>query len=129
MLARFMDAWARADFDALASLLQEDAVLAMPPASLWFRGRPAIIDFLSSVPAGGRLQDIRLLSVRANGQPALAAFMAETEDGGHQFYGVMLFAIKGEAISAITGFTDPALSEYFGLPSWLPADVETEGQS
>src|SRR5207249_8437129 len=48
MLARFMDAWERCDFDALASLLRDDAILAMPAMPepgfphvppLWFRGR------------------------------------------------------------------------------------------
>src|SRR5712691_3475328 len=53
LLARFMDAWERADFDALAFLLREDAVLAMPPGPRWIRGRAAIIEFLSTVPAEG----------------------------------------------------------------------------
>jgi len=48
--------------------------------------------------------------------------MAEPEDGGHQFYGVMVFAIEQDAISAITGFADPGLGDYFELPSWLPAE-------
>src|SRR5438128_10768274 len=54
VLDRFMDAWERSDFDALASLLQEGAILAMPavaapePGSphmspVWFRGRAAIV--------------------------------------------------------------------------------------
>src|SRR5439155_20598949 len=62
LLARFMDAWARSDFDALAALLREDAILAMPavPAAgsphvspSWFQGRAATVDFLSTFPAGG----------------------------------------------------------------------------
>ena len=133
VLDRFMEAWERCDFDALASLLHEDAILAMPavaapePGSphvspVWFRGRPAIVDFFSRVPADGHLEQIRLVPVASNRQPALAAFIAEPEDGGHQFYGVMVFAIEGHAISAITGFADPGLSDYFGQPSWLPAE-------
>ena len=120
MLARFMYAWERADFDALASLLLEDAVMAMPPEPQWFRGRTAIVDFFSTVPAGGHLEQIRLVPVDSNRQPAVAAFIAEAEDGGHQFYGLMVLAIEEGAISAITGFQDPGLSDYFGLPSWLP---------
>jgi RNA polymerase sigma-70 factor (ECF subfamily) len=123
-LARFMDAWERADFDALASLLREDAVMAMPPDPVWFRGRTAIVDFFSTVPAAGRLEEIRLVSVGANRQPALAAFIAEPDDGGHQFYGLMVFAIQEDGIAAITGFPDPRLSDYFGLPSWLPPEHE-----
>jgi RNA polymerase sigma-70 factor (ECF subfamily) len=108
MLARFMDAWERCDFEALASLLQEDAILAMPavPAvssapepglahanPIWFRGRAAIAAFFSTVPADGHLEQIRLLPVGSNEQPALAAFITKREDGGHQFYGLMVFAI------------------------------------
>jgi RNA polymerase sigma-70 factor (ECF subfamily) len=135
LLARFMDAWERCDFDALASLLQKDAILAMPAVPVpgsphvsptWFRGRSAIVDFFSTVPADGHLDQIRLMPVGSNQQPALAAFIAVPEDGGHQFYGVMVFAIEGEAITAITGFADPGLSEYFGLPSWLAAEQAQE---
>ncbi len=135
LLARFMHAWERSDFNALASLLREDAILAMPgvPAtepgsphvsSIWFRGRAAIVDFFSTVPANGHLEQIRLVPVGSNLQPALAAFIAEPDDGGHRFYGVMVFAIEEDAISAITGFADPGLSDYFGPPSWLPAEQE-----
>ena len=130
-----MDAWERSDFDALASLLQEDAILAMPPspvtqtgaphvAPLWLRGRAAIVDFLSTVPAEGHLEQIRLVPVGSNRQPALAAFIAEPEDEGHQYYGVMVFSFEDGAISAITGFADSTLNDYFGLPSWIPADSE-----
>src|SRR5918995_3435316 len=133
LLARFVDAWERCDFDALASLLQEDAILAMPPppvtqpgsphvAALWLRGRAEIVDFLSTVPAEGHPERIRLVPVGSNRQPALAAFIAEPDDGGHQFYGVMVLAIQGAEISSITGFADPKLGDYFGLPSWLPPD-------
>jgi RNA polymerase sigma-70 factor (ECF subfamily) len=135
LLAKFVDAWERCDFDALASLLQEDAILAMPPppvpqpgsphvAALWLRGRAAIVDFLSTVPAEGHLEQIRLVPVGSNRQAALAAFIAEPDDGGHQYYGVMVFSFEGGAISAITGFADSTLNDYFGLPSWLPADSE-----
>jgi RNA polymerase sigma-70 factor (ECF subfamily) len=135
LLARFVDAWERSDFDALASLLQEDAILAMPPAAatqpgsphvapLWLRGRAAIVDFLSTVPADGHLERIRLVPIGSNRQPALAAFIAEPDDGGHQYYGVMVFSFEDGAISAITGFADSTLNDYFGLPSWLPADSE-----
>lgn len=135
VLARFIDAWERCDFDALASLLKEDAILAMPamPAMpepgfshvppVWFRGRAAIVDFLSTVPADGHLEQFRLVPVGSNRQPALAAFIA-VPDGGRQFYGVMVFAIADEGITAITGFGDPGLSDYFGLPAWIPSNEE-----
>jgi RNA polymerase sigma-70 factor, ECF subfamily len=119
-VARFIEAWERADFDALASLLKEDAELAMPPESQWFRGRRSIVDFFSAVPAGGDLERIRLVPVGANRQPAVAAYLADPDDGGHQFYGLMVLETDADEIAAITGFQDPGLSEYFGVPAWLP---------
>lgn len=130
-LARFMDAWERCDFDALASALRDDAIMAMPPGpglapvpSPWFAGRAAIIEFFSTVPADGHLEQIRLLAMASNRQPAVAAFITDPEDDGYQFYGVMVFAIEDELITAITGFGDPGLSDYFALPSWIPFDQE-----
>jgi predicted amidophosphoribosyltransferase len=86
--------------------------------------RAAIVDFLSSVPADGHLDQICLIPVRSNRQPALAAFIAESTGEGHQFYGLMVFAIEENEISAFTGFADPGLSDYLGLPAWLAPDRE-----
>jgi RNA polymerase sigma-70 factor, ECF subfamily len=133
LLARFSDAWERCDFDELASLLVEDAILAMPPAPitqpgsphitpLSLRGRAAIIDFFSTVPAGGRLDQMRLVPVGSNRQPGLAAFIAEPDEGGHHYYGVMVFSFEDGRISTIAGFADSTLNDYFGLPSWISID-------
>lgn len=122
LLDRFVDAWHRADFDAIASLLQKDAVLAMPPDRLWFEGPSAIVGFLSTVPAGGRLDKIRVVPTRANRQLALAAFIADDEDQGHEFYGVMVFSFAKDGITTITGFGEATLNDYFGLSAWLPHD-------
>jgi RNA polymerase sigma-70 factor (ECF subfamily) len=129
LLTRFIEAWEAADFDRLASLLQEDAVLAMPPIPLWFRGRREIIGFLSTEPAGGRLQDIRLVTVSSNRQPAVAAFIVDAEEGGYLFYGLMVFSMENDAISGITGFPDSALGDRFELPSWIPGEKDERRHS
>ncbi len=36
----------------------------------------------------------------------------------------MVLTIQGDEIAAITGFHDPGLSDFFGLPVWLPPDAE-----
>ena len=36
-------------------------------------------------------------------------------------YGIMVFTIDGTAIGEITGFADPALFRFFGLPGHLEA--------
>jgi hypothetical protein len=62
------------------------------------RGRRRL---LATVPAGGRLETIRLAPTRANGQPALTAFDAETN---LQPYGLMVFTMDTDHITSITGF-------------------------
>jgi RNA polymerase sigma-70 factor (ECF subfamily) len=49
----------------------------MPPQRAEFIGRTVIADFFATVPADGRLDLIDLVVVRANGQPALAAYLPD----------------------------------------------------
>jgi RNA polymerase sigma-70 factor (ECF subfamily) len=112
---RFMASWHRCDFEALAALLREDAILRMPPERAEFRGRTAIIDFFATVPADGHLDRIRLQLTRANGGPAVAAWMPD-ETGAAAPYGLMAFTVDDGRIATITGFPDPALFAVFGLP-------------
>ena len=77
---------------------------------------------LASSPAGGRLDLIDLVEVRANGQPTLAAYVPDEADG-REAYGIMILDIVGGAIVAITGFPDPALLAAFGLPSAIPGSA------
>lgn len=87
-------------------------------------GRAAIARFFATVPADGRLDRIELIITRANGQPCLAAYLADADAGAGagprppgrpQPYGVMVLTIASGEITAITGFPDPALFPAFGL--------------
>lgn len=115
LLEEFIAAWHRRDIPALVSLLATDALLTMPPEPLAYRGGVAISSFVSTVPAGGDLTAIRLIPTRANGQPAVAAYLREgaTALG----YGIMVLTIEQGRIGEITGFADPTLFPVFGLPS------------
>ena len=95
--------------------------MTMPPEPLLFRGAQAIGDFFATVPAGGALDEIRLLPTRANRKPALAAYLLDRESGNHQAYGLMVLSLNGDAIAEITGFADPTLFPLFGLPAELDA--------
>ncbi len=121
LVQRYVEAWESVDIDGLVALLREDAVMTMPPFPLLFRGRQAIADFFSTVPADGALDEIRLLSTRANRQPALAAYVLDREAGVYRAYGIMVLTLDGEAIAEITGFGDPTLFPLFGLPGELEA--------
>ena len=91
----------------------------MPPEPGYFVGARAIGDFFATVPAGGRLDLIRLVPIRANRQPAVGAYFLDAEAGVYRPYGLMVFTLDGEAIAQITGFPEPALFASFGLPAEL----------
>jgi RNA polymerase sigma-70 factor (ECF subfamily) len=116
LLRRFVAAWEAVDIDGLVALLREDAVLTMPPFPMRFVGRGPIGEFLARVPAGGALDRFRLLAIHANRQPAVAAYMRDAGEGVHRAYGLMVLTLDGGAIAGITGFSDPSLFPFFGLP-------------
>jgi RNA polymerase sigma-70 factor (ECF subfamily) len=119
VMQRFQDAWQAVDLDGILALLASDALLTMPPEHMRFEGAPAIRQFFATVPLDGRLDRIRLMPARANGQPALAAYAQSEETGPHEAYGVMVFAIDGDRIVGITGFPRPDLFERLALPRSL----------
>jgi len=116
MVERFVQAWERQDIDALVSLLTDDAVLVMPPLAIRVVGRAAIAEFFSTVPADGRLDQIRLVITAANGQPAFGTYLLDPATGVYQAYGVMVHTVEGDAITAITAFPGPSLFSAFDLP-------------
>ena len=120
VMQRFQDAWEAVDIDGILALLTADALLTMPPERMRFEGAGAIAEFFATVPLDGRLDRIRLVPRRANGQPALAAYAENPGTGAHEAYGVMVFAIDGERIAGITGF--PRQLELFGRLG-LPAEI------
>ena len=122
VMRRFQDAWEAVDIEGIVALLAADALLTMPPESVSIAGAAEIGAFFATAPMEGRLDRIRLLPARANGQPALAAYAEDETSGAHKAYGVMVFAINGHSIVGITGFPDrPELFERLGLAVALAA--------
>jgi RNA polymerase sigma-70 factor (ECF subfamily) len=120
LMRRFVDAWEAVDIERLTALLAEDALMTMPPEPMCVVGPAEIGGFFATVPMEGRLELIRLQPTRANGQPALAAYVQES--GGEPFraYGIMVFAAAGDRIAGITGFAGyPELFPVFDLPTAL----------
>lgn len=112
----FVAAWEAVDVDGIVRLLSQDAVMSMPPDPMRVVGTTAIGDFFRTVPAGGALERIRLVPTRANRQPAVAAYLQD-DAGAFEAYGVMVFALEGEAVTSITGFAGyPELFPELGLP-------------
>jgi RNA polymerase sigma-70 factor (ECF subfamily) len=116
LVGRFAEAWEAVDIPRLVALLRDDAVMTMPPAPLLYRGPRAIGDFFATVPLEGALDRTRLLTTRANGQPAVAVYFPDDESGVHRAYGLMVLVLDDDRIAEIVGFADPSLFPAFGLP-------------
>jgi RNA polymerase sigma-70 factor, ECF subfamily len=115
---RFVDAWERADVDAVVAMLAHDATITMPPQPTWYRGRDAIATFLHAIPfaAGARW---RLLPAGANGQIAFGEY--RWNEAAQRFVGraVMVLTIADAGIADISAFGSPELFPHFGLPERL----------
>jgi RNA polymerase sigma-70 factor (ECF subfamily) len=116
----YMDAWERADVQAVVSMLAEDATIAMPPMPLWFDGRAAIEAFIRRWPLAGDLR-WRHVPTRANGQLAIGCYVWEEEPGAYVPRVLDVLTLRGAEIAAITSFVDAAVFARFGLPEMLAA--------
>jgi RNA polymerase sigma-70 factor (ECF subfamily) len=116
VVTAFLRAWHDRDIPALAALLRDDVTLTMPPQALQFVGQHAVAEFFATVPAEGRLDLIQLVQTRANGHPAMAAYLPDSTGDCHG-YGIMVLTITGDQIATITGFPDPDLFPTFHLPT------------
>jgi RNA polymerase sigma-70 factor (ECF subfamily) len=114
----FVDAWERADVDALAARLTEDAVMAMPPEPTWFRGQETVAAFLRAVPMGDSYR-WRVLPTSANGQPAFAHYLWEDDANAFVGHGIAVLTLEGDRICELTVFREPELLARFGLPERL----------
>ena len=114
----YVDAWQRDDVDALAALLSEEAVFAMPPHATWFRGREAIAEFLRAGPMspGNRW---RLVPTHANGQLAFGHYEWSEERGAFVAHAINVVTLDGDRIAEITAFLDPEAFARFGLADVL----------
>jgi RNA polymerase sigma-70 factor (ECF subfamily) len=117
----YVDAWQRDDVDALAAMLTDEAVFAMPPNSTWFRGREAIAEFLRGAPMG-RGTRWRLVPIRANGQLAFGHYVWLEEREAFVPHAIDVLTLDGDRIAEITVFLDPEPFARFGLPDELPGE-------
>jgi RNA polymerase sigma-70 factor (ECF subfamily) len=121
LVAAYVDAWSRADVDAVRRLLAEDAVFSMPPWASWWRGREVIAGFVEdaaefcAVSIG--------VHVTANAQPALAYYKLDGETGTYRAVALDVLTFEGESIAAITAFITPDCFAGFGLPDELACAV------
>jgi RNA polymerase sigma-70 factor (ECF subfamily) len=114
----FVAAWERGDVDALAAMLAEEATIAMPPMSTWYRGREAVAAFLRRFPLAPGMR-WRVVSTGANGQLAFGFYLWNAEQGGFAAHSVNLLALDGAGIAEITAYLTPEVFGRFGLTARL----------
>jgi RNA polymerase sigma-70 factor (TIGR02960 family) len=119
LVGRFADAVDRGDIDEVVALLTDDALLTMPPQPLEYQGHAAIGAFLR-YRAELRGAPLRVVPIRANTQPAFGCYLPDPQAAIARPYGLIVLTLAGDAIAAITWFTDTATFRYFGLPRMLP---------
>lgn len=114
LVDRYVAAFERYDVDALTSLLREDAILNMPPYTLWLQGHDAIRKWLLGHGAGCR--GSRLVRTSACGAPAFGQY----RQNGREPWALIVLELSGNQVARMTSFLDTeTLFPLFGLPKQL----------
>jgi len=112
LLDQYIAAFEHADAAALERLLRRDAVLELPPSSVWFTGGEAIATAVAGLGSPG---EWRMVPTAANGQPAAAAYQRGA-DGTYRAFGIVVLTAAATGLARIVVFGDPGLFGRFGLP-------------
>ncbi|NUR59241.1 MAG: RNA polymerase subunit sigma-70 [Catenulispora sp.] len=127
VVEQYVAAFLSADLKALEKLLTDDAILEMPPFLGWFRGREAYVRFLARIyTRRGNVWQMRHL--RANGQPAVAAYVRAPDGDGFMLNTVQVFDIVGNAVRRTTAYQDPEVFALFRLPERIPLTPTDSGR-
>jgi RNA polymerase sigma-70 factor, ECF subfamily len=115
VVQRYVEAWESRNVDAMVAILAEEATFAMPPFPGWFRGRDAVVAFIT----GTGTPALRHLVTRANGQPAIAWYLWDAQRERHLAASLEVLALEGARVREINAFVLPELFPQFGLPAEL----------
>jgi RNA polymerase sigma-70 factor (ECF subfamily) len=117
LLDRYVDAFQRYDMSALMKLLHDDAVMSMPPYSLWLQGSADVVRFMLE-PGPRTCSGSVLVPVPAgsvNGVPAWGQYKPDPA-GGYTAWALQVHDASGGRFSRLTFFLDTArLFPEFGL--------------
>jgi RNA polymerase sigma-70 factor (TIGR02960 family) len=116
IVAQFVAAYESSDLDALVTLLTDDVFISMPPLPFEYEGPEPATRFFAGIFGSGRNFD--LVPTRANGQPALGAYVRDATGTSHGV-GLFVLTLAGDRICAMTRFESNVLP-WFGLPRSLP---------
>ncbi len=116
LLERFVSAFEAYDIPALTALLREDAIMSMPPYSLWLQGHESIARWLNGRGCG--CNGSVLVPTAACGSPAFAQY----RQGGAEPWALVVLELEGDSIAFMNYFLDTeTLFPRFGLPMRLGA--------
>jgi RNA polymerase sigma factor (sigma-70 family) len=100
LVARFVDAWNRADVAAIVAMLREDVTFSMPPLPT-LHGRDDVAAFLD-------VQVFRTTwrfeATRAAGQPAIAGHRRDRDEGPFELRALTVLTFEGEVVAAMAAF-------------------------
>jgi RNA polymerase sigma-70 factor, ECF subfamily len=116
---RYVDAFERADVDAVVEMLAADGTFTMPPLPTWYRGRESVAAFLKSHVLAGENR-WRLVPAWANGQPAFGNYRWDAARQSFLPRSLSVLTLNGDGITEITTFLGPELLSSFGLPDEVP---------
>jgi RNA polymerase sigma-70 factor (ECF subfamily) len=102
LVETYADAWERNDVDTVVSMLADDAAFTMPPMSRWFYGA-GIRPWLETASMTGEW-GWRSIPVTANGQPALAFYSWDAEQGARVPFAINVLTFEGEKIKEVDAF-------------------------
>jgi RNA polymerase sigma-70 factor (ECF subfamily) len=106
LVARFVDAWNRADIPGIVEMLAEDATFSMPPVPTWFRGQGDIAAFLNTQFDEGRVLSSlwRFDATSASGQLAMIGHRRNPETGLDEHSTLTVLTFDAERIAAVVAF-------------------------
>ncbi len=114
LLAHYVDAFERFDVDALTALLHHDAIVCMPPITLWLQGQAQFRAWMHGPAAECR--GSRLLRVLANGTQGFGQYRPAAH-GGYAAWALVVPELQGDGIARLTSFLEvERLFPLFGLP-------------
>ena len=116
IVAKFVTAYEAGDLDALVALFTDDVFMSMPPIPFEYVGRGPVGSFCACLFGSGR--KFRLVTTRANGQPAFGAYVIGP-DGARHGIGIITITLAGDRVGALSRFESGTLPS-FGLPRSFP---------
>lgn len=118
LVARYVAAFEAYDVTSLVSLMREDAIMSMPPYSLWLQGHDCIARWLNGRGAG--CEGSRLIATEANGSPAFGQYRR----GGAEPWALIVLELDGAQIASVNYFLDTqTLFPRFGLADRLAEEA------